>query len=81
MNLLWGGLVFPFGLALALDNSVVLVSCCFLVGGVPVEGVDVLLFPRLFVAEKDPGSDDCEDENGAGDDDDDVHPGSLLVGL
>ena len=51
MNLLWSGLVFPSGLALALDDSVVLVSCCLLVGGVPVEGVDVLLVPKLFVAE------------------------------
>ena len=51
MNLLWSGLMFPSGLALALDDSVVLVSCCLLVDGVPVVGVDVLPVPKLFVAE------------------------------
>ena len=51
MNLLWSGLVFPSGLALALEDSVVLVSCCLLVDGDPVEGVDALLVPKRIVAE------------------------------
>ena len=51
MDLLWSGLVSPSDLAVALDDRVVLVSCCLLVGIVPVEVVDVLLVPKLCVAE------------------------------
>ena len=61
--------MFSSGLAWALGDRIVLVSRCVLIDGISVEDIEVFLVPEVSVAEYNSGSDDCEDEDDAGEDD------------